>query len=535
MTTSKNTQTIQKKVYIILIIGLIVRTVIALFLQPGYDEAYYYLYSRNLDWSYFDHPPLVAFTTGIGVWITGIVNQFTIRIGTLILHTGSLYLLYLTGKKMYNQSAGFFAVTIASLIPIFQVAFGILTLPDVPLIFFWTLTLYVASEEFFTSHGEYKPSYRIAIIGVLVGLTCLSKYHGFLLGLGLVGFCLSNKSYRQVFFSRWLLLSFVLFLLTLFPVLYWNWQNDWISFGFQLSGRFESSGNIEVNILNLILFFIAGIGYLFPSFSIPLWWITIRSFLIEIFSRPHYPSRLLLWVSFPMVVGFTLLGGVTQVLPTWAMPGFWTLTIVFGHYVCAWNREFPRRIKNWLVFSGFFIYTLVAVALFHFATGALQNPSPFFPIGIVAPENDPSTELIDVVQLGEGFNSSPEFREALSNSDFVFTNAYYLGGYVAMGLAQNEDMIAMPITCISDDVRGFEFWQPLEDLIGKDGLLVTLEVFGQDNGLMDELAGYFDSFDFITEIPLRRGGAVVETFYVYQGKNLLVNNDDVRRGNGGNN
>ncbi|MBE9223359.1 glycosyltransferase family 39 protein [Cyanobacterium stanieri LEGE 03274] len=520
MTISKKNPNIQTQVYIILIIGLIIRAVIAFFLNPGYDEAYYYLYTKNLDWSYFDHPPLVAITTGIGIWITGIVNQFTIRIGSLILHTGSLYLLYLTGKKMYNQWAGLFALIIASLIPIFQIAFGILTLPDAPLIFFWTLTLYVASEEFFDFDWQYKPSYRVAIIGVLVGLACLSKYHGFVLGLGLVAFCLSSKPYRRIFFSPWLWLSLGLFLLTLFPLWYWNWQNGWVSFGFQLSGRFDSGEGMEVNFLNLILFFLAGVGYLFPSFGFPLWWITIRSFLIEVFSRPHYPSRLILWVSLPMVIGFTLLGALTQILPTWAMPGFWGLTIMFGHYVCAWNREFPRKIRQWLSFSGIMIYSLLGVVLFHATTGVLQNPSPFLPMGILAPEDDPSTELVDVVRLGSQFNTSVEFRRALMDSDFVFTNAYYLGGYIAMGLAQNEDMVNMPVSCISDDVRGFGFWQPLEDLMGEDGLYVTVEAFGKDEVLLDEFGGYFDSFDFVTEIPLERGGVVVEVFYVYEGKNF---------------
>jgi len=32
---------------------------------PGFDEAYYYLYSLHLDWSYFDHPVLVALTTAL--------------------------------------------------------------------------------------------------------------------------------------------------------------------------------------------------------------------------------------------------------------------------------------------------------------------------------------------------------------------------------------------------------------------------------------------------------------------------------------
>jgi len=44
--------------------GLLFRCVIAFWLYP-FDEAYYYLY-LHLDWSYFDHPVLVALTTGFG-------------------------------------------------------------------------------------------------------------------------------------------------------------------------------------------------------------------------------------------------------------------------------------------------------------------------------------------------------------------------------------------------------------------------------------------------------------------------------------
>jgi 4-amino-4-deoxy-L-arabinose transferase-like glycosyltransferase len=96
---AKNFPKTLKSVILILLIGLIIRSIIAFYLYPGYDEAYYYLYSKNLDWSYFDHPIFVALTTGFGVWLTGEVNQFTIRLGTLVLYTISLYILYLISKK----------------------------------------------------------------------------------------------------------------------------------------------------------------------------------------------------------------------------------------------------------------------------------------------------------------------------------------------------------------------------------------------------------------------------------------------------
>jgi len=36
--------------------------------------------------------------------------------------------------------------------------------------------------------STYRPSYRLSYLGILVGLACLGKYHGFALGLGLIGF-----------------------------------------------------------------------------------------------------------------------------------------------------------------------------------------------------------------------------------------------------------------------------------------------------------------------------------------------------------
>lgn len=99
--------------------GLLVRSAIAVWLPPGFDEAYYYLYTQHLDWSYFDHPLMVGLSTGFGPWLTGYVSQFTIRIGSLLLYTGALMLLYLTSVRLFSQKAAFLTVAIASLIPIF--------------------------------------------------------------------------------------------------------------------------------------------------------------------------------------------------------------------------------------------------------------------------------------------------------------------------------------------------------------------------------------------------------------------------------
>ena len=87
---------------IILLSGFLMRLFIAIWLNPGFDEAYYYLYTLHPNWSYFDHPPLVAVTTSIGIWLTGQVSHFTIRIGTVLLYTGSLIFLYLATLRLYT-------------------------------------------------------------------------------------------------------------------------------------------------------------------------------------------------------------------------------------------------------------------------------------------------------------------------------------------------------------------------------------------------------------------------------------------------
>jgi 4-amino-4-deoxy-L-arabinose transferase-like glycosyltransferase len=51
--------------------------------SPLPDEAYYWLWGRNLDWSYFDHPPLQAWMQAISHWLFG-TNLFVLRPPALV-------------------------------------------------------------------------------------------------------------------------------------------------------------------------------------------------------------------------------------------------------------------------------------------------------------------------------------------------------------------------------------------------------------------------------------------------------------------
>ncbi|MCS6814805.1 MAG: glycosyltransferase family 39 protein [Cyanobacteria bacterium] len=518
--SSQLTKWPHRSAVIVLAIGFLFRLVIALLLPPGFDETYYFTYTLHPDWSYFDHPPLVALVTAIGPWLTGgQVTQFTIRIGTLLVYTGTLWWLYRAGVRLFSPQAGLLALIIATIVPIFQMVFGILVLPDVPLMFFWTAVLYWAAVEFFPPSESYQPTWRLALIGLLVGAACLGKYHGFALGAGLGAFCLFSPRHRSALVSPWLLLGAVLFVVALFPVLYWNWQHDWVSFRFQSGRAVPTEG---YRLLDALGVFLVHVGYMFPTIGFALWWLIVRSVIDQVFPRSlsdqqlRLKQQLILWVSLPIALAFTLMGGYRQILPSWTMPGFYGCTLLLGYQASQWQQTAPKTVRRWLQGSALAVATLAVIGLLHVSFGLFQKPRipSIFPIWDV--HSDPSTQLFDVQQLRRGILQSP-FREALQDSSFIFTNDFFVGGQLGMALAPATDR---PITCFSADLRGFAFWSRPDQWLGKNALYITTERFQLKTGTA-EYAPYFQSIALVGKIPMRRAGVATEVFLVYHAKTLL--------------
>jgi Dolichyl-phosphate-mannose-protein mannosyltransferase len=515
---------------VILLAGFLVRLVIAIWLHPGFDEAYYYLYTLHPDWSYFDHPPLVAFTTGFGVWLTGQVSQLTIRIGTLLIYTGSLIFLYLAALRLYTLQIAINTLAIASAIPIFQIAFGILNVPDTPLLFFWAISLWLATQEFF-DYRVYQPSFRLTLLCLTVGLACLGKYHGFILGLGLIGFCLSSTNYRRALTSKWFLIGIPIFLLTISPVLYWNISHDWASFSYQSGRAIPNSGYQIDRVFTTLL---VEMLYLFPLFGLPLLWAVVRTTIQQIrnFNWQQYTNSrvnrtdwdlekrsLLLWLSLPLILGFTLISGYQQILPAWKMPGYWSATMLFAERVAIRRRYSHARIPyRWFFGSVAVILLLFSIALSHITLGTFQTPSKLSIYGLLPIKTDNSTQLFDIQQLRQGFISNSKLNSALKKADFVFTNRYYLGGQIGMAI---EPIFHKPLTCFDPDPRGFAFWSKPQQWVGKNAIYLGSKTFEVDLDAQKRYPSYFKSVNKLGEIPIRRGGEVVETFSVYQAQNML--------------
>ena len=524
----------------ILFVGLLVRSIIAFKLPPGYDEAYYYLYTQNPAWSFFDHPPMVALTTALGLWMSGDqVSQLTIRVGTLLTHTATLWFLYLAAVRLFGENVGRLTLILASIVPIFLVAFGTLTLPDGPLMFFWVVVLWGSAEEFFGTWDQssdrsgdplsYRPSYRLAILGLFVGLACASKYHGAILGAGLVGFCLTAPPFRRALWSPWLALGLVAFGFAIAPVMLWNANHDWISFTFQAGRSVPAMSYSLVRLLEVI-----GIQclYLFPTIGVPLLWVSVRDLLQQIRSpfirrlRPHQPEiilkkRLILWLSAPVFLIFTLIGGYRQVLPTWTMPGWFVATILLAIAVDRWQQKAPKIVDRWLLVTALSIPLILALTLFHISDGIAQKPSQTAILGGLIPASqDPSIQLLDVVQLRNRFRQNPALMRGLKNSDFAFSNRFHLAGHFAMAI---DPLFPIPMTCFdARDMRGFGYWSKATDWVGKTGLYLTTDEFQMPpEDSASTFLPYFKQFEKVGDIALTRGGVTVNHIHIYLGKTLI--------------
>jgi hypothetical protein len=188
------------------------------------DESYYYLYGENLSWGYFDHPPMIAVMTYLSRLL--FEGNLAVRFVTIILQPFTIVLIWKTiagGSPNAGKVILFFLIT-ASFV-LFQ-AYGWITTPDAPLLFFTALFLY-AYRRFLKDESLL----NVVLLAVSMAGMTYSKYHAVLI-IGLV--LLSNI---RLFTRGKVWLAGLLALLLLVPHIYWQVSNDFPSFQYHLSDR----------------------------------------------------------------------------------------------------------------------------------------------------------------------------------------------------------------------------------------------------------------------------------------------------------
>lgn len=188
------------------------------------DEAYYWVWSRDLQAGYLDHPPMVALFIRAGTLLAG-ETAFGVRlVGPLSLALGSVLLARAAEDLLPGRRAGPWAAALLNATLLAGVGAVTMT-PDTPLLFFWTAALWAAARLHRTGDGRWWLA-----VGLFAGLALASKYTALLFGAGLLLWMALDPAARR-WFLRWQLWAGgAAALLAFAPVIAWNAAHGWASF-----------------------------------------------------------------------------------------------------------------------------------------------------------------------------------------------------------------------------------------------------------------------------------------------------------------
>lgn len=213
---------LQKKHYVLLCGWLLINLLQAAFTGLHSDESYYWMYSRNLDWGYFDHPPMAAFIIHAGYWL--MQGELGVRLLFILLSTATLA--FVLNELNEQHDFKFLSLFVLSFPLVHTHIAGFMAIPDIPLLFF-TMVFLLLYKRFLAKPG---PAVAVLMAAVLAAMI-YSKYHAFII----IGFTvLSNlKLLRNKYF--WL--TCICTLLFLAPHIWWQFSNDFPTFRYHLVER----------------------------------------------------------------------------------------------------------------------------------------------------------------------------------------------------------------------------------------------------------------------------------------------------------
>lgn len=205
----------------------------------GVDEAHYFLYAKNLDLSYVDHPPLVGWFHAPLYYLFG-TNEFLVRLPAIILFALTTFLVYQFTLELSGSRRTALLAALAVNSSFMFNALSFMLLPDsllCPLVLLIIFTVRRLEESAQTRH--------FICLGVLLGLAGLAKYTAILFVPPLAAYLIIKRRYDLLFSLR-MFAAAAVSLLLVSPVFYWNIKNDFAGFRYQ-TGRVFGAGSLDLH------------------------------------------------------------------------------------------------------------------------------------------------------------------------------------------------------------------------------------------------------------------------------------------------
>jgi hypothetical protein len=493
----------QWKLVILVAVSAIIKLLIAANVELTNDEVYYRLYALFPDYSHFDHPPMVGWLIQLTTLNLLCDTELFIRLGAIILGSLTLILAYKTGKKIHSERAGLVAAFLFCISPYVSVVSGTFTLPDTTLMFFWMLVIWKAVSVF---EGDItnKKANQLLIIGLLIGLAALSKYTAAFLWIGIGLYILL---YRRCWLRKWqLYLAIVITLFCLLPVIYWNINNNFISFSFH-SERVSLFSNFC-----FVCFFQELLGeflYNNPFIFVLVYVVFCLLCLQRKSSSFAVVNRLFYCIGLPMILLFLIFSLFRPLLPHWNAPGYTTLIFPVAIYISEKLNKGKKglwiQVKVW---AGILVLLIILLGL-HLRYAVLELKERHI--------QDITIELSTWKKTGEAFaqlSRSAEQQGKIQPNAPVIASNWFPAANLDMYVAKPTNRKVLAI----GDIKHIHkyAWINLSRggfYTGMDAWYIT-DDYDFDNPAA--IASYFEEISSPDTLQIMRNDELSKQVYVYQ-------------------
>ncbi len=448
------------------------------------DEAYYWLWSRHLAESYFDHPPMVAYFIRAGTFLFGdtIFGIRSMAILAMLLASGLLYLLaciLFDDRRVAELSVLWFSVTPHTAF------FSLVMYPDSPAILFSVMVSVGLALVWRPGRGGWW-----YLVGVALGLLLLSKYTGVFVLFGVVIWLVASEQMRCWLRRREPYAAGLLALLIFSPVIYWNYQHGWASFIKQFGRALDHSphgGFTNVaTFLGVQAAFVSPLIFVFAAAGLSrAVWYGLR------WQKPNW--LILASVSAPILLYFAFHALSAEVLPQWPSAAYPACILAavaaFSRWAGPgrqWFKQFSFQAAPWLGLT----FTL-----------ALYAQLTIRPISVLAAE-DPLNRFAGWSGLAEQTRKLAQVHHA----NYVATDDYGTNATLAFYLRD------LTVFQTSEAIR-YVFQAPIDQALLAHGIGIYL-ASQTDN--ISQLQEHFDDVEFIGTVWRNRDGDPIEPYRVYE-------------------
>ena len=412
------------------------------------DEAHYWEWSRHLDWSYYSKGPMIAYLIYLGTSIFGdtVLGVRALAVG---LSAASSFLLYLTGKELYDEKTGLVSALLVQIVPLYSV-YGILLTIDSPFMFFWILSLYLFHRLIQRQLHEDRKipfDYYWLLLGVSVGLGLLTKYTMAFFYISGLLFMSCSRDTRKLLKTSGPYIAVIVSLAVFSPVILWNAANGWVTLK-HTAGQANVAEGLKISAKSFFEFSGSQFGVITPVL-----FILIFTSLWKM--RKTRKGAFLFWFSVPTIAFFILKSLQGKVQANWALPGYATGFIAFSAYYIK-DILLSKKGRKMLVISGILLPFIITIFA-HFPA-ILHLPQ----------EKDPTTRLVGWKELGA--EATMIFRDMSQSAPvFIFSDKYQVSSELAFYMDSH------PATyCINLGRRmnQYDLWPGFEGFAGYNAVFV---------------------------------------------------------------